>query len=118
MSKIVKKGWGQEVIFASNNKYAGKLLEFKKKGAKFSMHFHASKTETWYVLKGSFSLRTIDTLTGSINEITMYPGDVWTNAPLKPHQLQSLEANSTIIEVSTADTVADNYRVMPGDSQA
>jgi hypothetical protein len=33
-----------------------------------------------------------------------------------PHQLHCLE-EGTIIEVSTPDSVEDNYRVRPGDSQ-
>jgi hypothetical protein len=41
---------------------------------------------------------------------------VWRNEPLEPHQLICLE-EGTIIEVSTPDSVEDNYRVMPGDSQ-
>jgi hypothetical protein len=33
-----------------------------------------------------------------------------------PHQLICIE-EGTIIEVSTPDSVEDNYRVLPGDSQ-
>ena len=39
---MVEKGWGHELIFATNDKYCGKLLNFNK-GAKFSMHFHDTK---------------------------------------------------------------------------
>ena len=45
------------------------------------------------------------------------PGDTWHNPPLQPHQLEALEDGSSISEVSTADSIEDNYRVMPGDSQ-
>jgi hypothetical protein len=41
----------------------------------------------------------------------------WRNKPLLPHQLEALEDNSSITEVSTADSVEDNYRLIPGDSQ-
>ena len=44
-------------------------------------------------------------------------GDTWHNPPLQPHQLIAIEANSSITEVSTADSVEDNYRVEKGDSQ-
>ena len=37
---FVEKGWGSELIWATNDKYAGKLLRFNK-DARFSMHFHA-----------------------------------------------------------------------------
>ncbi len=114
---FVKKGWGSEYIFATTDKYAGKLLIFDKKGSKFSMHFHAEKEETWYVLNGSFKVRWIDTKTAEVFEHVLAGGATWHNDPLVPHQLEALEDNSTIIEVSTPDSVEDNYRVMAGDSQ-
>jgi len=43
-------------------------------------------------------------------------GDTWHNPPLLPHQLICVE-EGTIIEVSTPDSVEDNYRVGKGDSQ-
>ena len=58
----VKKGWGEEVIFATNDQYCGKLLKFNE-GAKFSMHFHKEKHESWYVLEGEFILKKINTQT-------------------------------------------------------
>ena len=39
----IDKGWGYELIFASNDLYCGKIMVFNKKGAKFSMHYHAKK---------------------------------------------------------------------------
>lgn len=114
MGKI-EKGWGSEDIWYSNDKYCAKFMHFNK-NSKFSMHFHAVKQETWYVLSGKFILRTITTENAHIIEDFLGVGDVWTNYPLEPHQLECIEAG-TIIEVSTADSVEDNYRVMPGDSQ-
>ena len=63
----VPKGWGHEVIFVNNELYCGKLLVFKK-GAKFSMHYHLIKDETWYVDKGEFVYRWIDTETAEVIE--------------------------------------------------
>ena len=111
----VKKGWGSELIWATNDKYCGKLLKFNQ-GAKFSMHFHAEKDETWYVLDGKFEVVMIDTKDAHVSSIFLNPGDTWRNLPLEPHQVICLEAG-TIIEVSTPDTVEDNYRVGKGDSQ-
>jgi hypothetical protein len=37
----IQKGWGYELIWASNDKYCGKIMVFTKRGAKFSMHFHS-----------------------------------------------------------------------------
>jgi quercetin dioxygenase-like cupin family protein len=112
---FVKKGWGSELIWATNDKYCGKLLKFNA-GARFSMHFHAVKDETWYVLDGQFEIITIDTNDAHQDSSILTSGDVWRNQPLEPHQIVCLEAG-TIIEVSTPDSVEDNYRVMPGDSQ-
>jgi mannose-6-phosphate isomerase-like protein (cupin superfamily) len=112
---FVKKGWGSELIFATNDKYCGKLLKFNT-GAKFSMHFHSEKDETWFVLDGKFEVITIDTKDAHQDSSILIPGDVWRNRPLEPHQVICLEAG-TIIEVSTPDSVEDNYRVGKGDSQ-
>lgn len=112
---FVQKGWGSELIWATNDLYCGKLLNFKK-DAQFSCHFHAQKDETWYVLSGKFIVKIIDTANAGETEYELQTGDIWHNPPLVPHQLICIEAG-TIVEVSTPDSVEDNYRVRPGDSQ-
>ena len=111
----VVKGWGSELIWATNDHYCGKLLRFDT-NSRFSMHFHAHKDETWYVLSGRFQLHWIDTETAVRHSKELGAGDVWHNSPLQPHQLVCLEQGQ-VIEVSTADSVEDNYRIEPGDSQ-
>lgn len=111
----VEKGWGHELIWCSNDKYCGKMLHFNT-GSKFSMHFHAVKDETWHVLSGKFIVKWIDTKDASQHEEVLEPGRTWHNPPLFPHQVICLE-EGTIVEVSTPDSVEDNYRVMKGDSQ-
>ncbi len=117
LSGVVKKGWGYELIWATNDKYCGKIMVFEKAGNKFSLHFHKEKDETWFINSGRFKLRYIDTATATIYEKELKAGDVWHNPPLMPHQLEALEDNSSITEVSTPDSVEDNYRLAPGDSQ-
>lgn len=112
----IEKGWGSELIWATNDKYCGKLLNFNT-GAKFSMHFHSVKDETWYVISGKFIVRYIECNDASMHEQILNVGDTWHNEPLLPHQLICVE-QGTIIEVSTPDSVEDNYRVLPGDSQS
>lgn len=114
-SGVVPKGWGEEVIWVTNDKYCSKFMNFKE-GAKFSMHFHKEKEETWYVLSGRFVVLYIDTKDAKIHEQVLTKGDVWHNAPLSPHQILC-EIEGSILEVSTPDSVEDNYRVLPGDSQ-
>jgi len=111
----VEKGWGNELIWATNDKYCGKFLIFNK-DAQFSMHFHREKDETWYVTDGKFLVEWIDTSDASLNSKELNIGDTWHNPPLMPHRLICIE-EGTIVEVSTADSVEDNYRVMKGDSQ-
>jgi mannose-6-phosphate isomerase-like protein (cupin superfamily) len=112
---IVKKGWGGEYIFATNDKYCGKIMYFHQ-GAKFSMHFHSEKDETWLVMQGRFEVKYIDTADASMHSEILNEGDTWRNFPLEPHQLICLE-EGIIVEVSTPDSVEDNYRVGKGDSQ-
>lgn len=111
----VTKGWGYEKIWASNDKYCGKFMHFKP-GASFSMHFHAEKDETWYIMQGLFELHTINTKNSNKTVHILRPGDVHRNKPLEPHQLFCIE-DGYILEVSTPDHKEDNYRIEPGDSQ-
>jgi mannose-6-phosphate isomerase-like protein (cupin superfamily) len=113
----VEKGWGYEIIWATNDKYAGKILVFTRAGSKMSMHFHKEKDETWFINAGSFKLVYCDTTTATYLEKVLKEGDVWRNPPMMPHQLIALEDNSMLFEVSTPDSVEDNFRIIPGDSQ-
>ena len=112
----VPKGWGKEIIIENNEKYCGKILQFKK-GCKFSMHYHLIKDETWYVNFGEFLYRWIDTETAEVHERHLVEGDVVRQLPGQPHQLEAL-FEGEIFEVSTQHFDEDSYRVWKGDSQA
>jgi len=111
----VPKGWGEELIIENNDKYCGKLLIFKA-GCKFSMHYHMIKDETWYVDKGEFIYRWIDTETAETHEQHLKVGDIVRQRPGQPHQLEA-KTEGTIFEVSTTHSDSDSYRVWKGDSQ-
>lgn len=111
----VPKGWGEELIIENNEKYCGKLLIFKA-GCKFSMHYHMIKDETWYVDKGEFLYRWIDTETAEVHEEQLKPGDIVRQRPGQPHQLEA-QTEGIIFEVSTTHFDSDSYRVWKGDSQ-
>ena len=113
----IDKGWGYEIIWATNESYCGKILVFENVGSQMSMHFHKDKDETWFVNAGKFKLRWIDTDSAVLYEKELKEGDVWRNPPMLPHQLEAILPNSMIFEVSTADSISDNYRILPGDSQ-
>ena len=112
---IIQKGWGHEVIFVNNDLYCGKILHFKA-GAKFSMHYHLKKKESWYVVSGDFSFKYIDTRSADVVEMSLRVGDTITNEVGEPHQIICL-TEGDIFEVSTTHHDADSYRVMKGDSQ-
>jgi mannose-6-phosphate isomerase-like protein (cupin superfamily) len=115
----VDKSWGYEDIFITNDKYCAKYLVFDKAGNKTSMHFHKYKHETWTVIQGSFEVRYIYTDVAEEKMRLLTPGDVNTQPinrtfgiePLFPHQLIALEDNSIMLEISTPDSVEDNYRL-------
>ena len=110
-------GWGYELIWASNEKYCGKIMVFTKKGAKFGMHFHKDKDETWFVNNGVFKLNWIDTKDATLYSQELKEGDSWHNPPCQPHQLVCMSNSGSVSEVSTPDHSDDNYRIVKGDSQ-
>ena len=110
----VPKGWGEELIIENNEMYCGKLLIFKK-GCRFSMHYHLIKDETWYVNKGEFIYRWIDTETAETIEQKLKVGDVVRQRVGQPHQLIAL-TDGEVFEVSTQHFDEDSYRVVKGDT--
>ena len=87
-----------------------------KEGAKFSMHYHMIKDETWYVNKGTFIYKWIDTETADVHEKVLNVGDTVRQKPGQPHQLIAL-TEGEVFEVSTQHFDSDSYRVWKGDSQ-
>ena len=108
----IPKGWGYEIIFENNELYCGKVLVFNK-GCSFSMHYHMIKDETWYVQKGEFIYRWIDTETAEWHEKLLVQGDTVRQSPGMPHQLEAITAGE-IFEVSTQHFDSDSYRIKKG----
>jgi mannose-6-phosphate isomerase-like protein (cupin superfamily) len=112
---IYDKAWGYELWIHNDEQYCGKILHFNK-GAKFSMHFHVIKNETWYIQKGKFKLIGIDADTADRYEEILEKGDlVYVERGLS-HQLIALEEGD-VFEISTQHFEEDSYRVEKGDSQ-
>lgn len=111
----VEKGWGHELVIANSEKYCGKVMHFHQ-GARFSMHYHIRKTETWYVASGQFEFRWIDTESADMKTQILNVGDIVTNEIGQPHQLICLREGD-VFEVSTQHFDSDSYRVMKGNSQ-
>jgi quercetin dioxygenase-like cupin family protein len=107
----IKKIWGHEDIFVTNDLYCGKYLFFDKTGNKTSMHFHQKKHETWTVIEGKFLARLVMTEKGEVQEYILSVGDTLAIEPLVPHQLEAITDQCQILEISTPDSVEDNYRI-------
>ena len=110
-----EKAWGYELWIHNEEDYCAKILHFNK-GAKFSMHYHIIKEETWYVASGKFKLITIDTDSAEDHERIINVGDIIEIPRGAPHQLIALEEGD-IFETSTEHFEDDSYRVRKGDSQ-
>jgi mannose-6-phosphate isomerase len=111
----VQKGWGKEIWLANNNKYCGKILKFNA-GAKFSMHYHVDKEETFYILDGHLKLKYFDLSNAEEKIQDLYSGDVVDIPQFNPHKIEAIK-ESTIIEISTHHEDSDSYRIEKGDSQ-
>lgn len=114
---IIEKGWGQELLWANTDNYCGKILVFKHINSKTSMHFHKEKDKTWFIHEGEFNVQWIDTTTGILYEKHLKVGDIWNIPKLQPHQLISMQSNSSIFEVSSTNDTSDIFRIVAGDSQ-
>lgn len=114
--KKIIKSWGYELWIKNTEKYCGKLLVFNK-GAKFSMHYHLLKEETWYVSKGEFEYNWINTNDATRETKTIKEGAIIHLVQGQPHQLKALTKDATIFEISTQHFNSDSYRVEKGDSQ-
>ena len=111
-----EKAWGHELWIINNEFYCGKLLVFKAH-KQFSMHYHLLKDEAWYISKGKFEYKFIDTETSELKSRIVKEGDCIHLMPGQPHQMLALEEGATIFEVSTQHFDSDSYRVLPGSSQ-
>jgi|TARA_B100001094_G_C17982085_1_gene695738 quercetin dioxygenase-like cupin family protein len=111
-----EKAWGYELWIINNELYCGKLLVFKA-NKQFSMHYHLLKDEAWYISKGKFEYKYINTESAELKSRIVKEGDCIHLMPGQPHQMLALTEGATIFEVSTQHFDSDSYRVMPGSSQ-
>ncbi len=99
-SKIVDKPWGYEEIFASTERYVGKIL-FIRAGQALSLQFHERKDETIRMLEGIMRLLAgpdVDRLEPHVLE----PGDRFHIPPGTIHRMLA-EEDSLVLEVSTPE---------------
>ncbi len=98
--KIVEKPWGRELWIAHTDKYALKIIEFKK-GTRSSLQLHVKKHEHIYVDSGVLQMER-ENEQGSMETLTLKSGDVVENKPGRKHRATAIE-DVRLIEVSTPE---------------
>ena len=112
MVKQVEKDWGYEIWLANNEQenYCGKIL-YVKEGKSTSMHFHAKKHESFYVLEGTLCIHIVDTETTETTPCYIKEGQSFEMGRFVPHKLEAFEGAVKFIEISTFHEDSDSYRV-------
>jgi mannose-6-phosphate isomerase-like protein (cupin superfamily) len=110
--KIVEKPWGRELWIAHTDRYALKIIEFKK-GTRSSLQYHILKHEHIYVDSGKLQVE-LESETGDMEIQILGPGDIIENRPGRKHRVTALE-DVRLIEVSTPELddvvrVEDDYQ--------
>jgi mannose-6-phosphate isomerase len=95
----VPKPWGHELIFAENDRYAGKLLVLEA-GHRLSLQYHERKDETIYVLEGEVDL--LVDVEGEMKELTLRAGESYRIHPGVRHRM-SARSRCTLVEVSSPE---------------
>ena len=99
MVRRVPKPWGEEIVFAETDRYAGKILVVRK-GECLSLQLHRRKDETLYLYRGSVRLWIEEA--GDLREKILSPGDACRIVPGTRHRMEGME-DSEIFEVSTPE---------------
>lgn len=112
----VTKPWGEEIIFADCEDYAGKILRILP-GHRTSIHMHENKDETIYVLDGLLDVEAfrIDSIARTVYVTTLGPGQSVRVLPGVWHRLTGMSTRDTLaIESSTARDEDGTVRRDPG----
>lgn len=95
----ISKPWGHELIFAENERYAGKILHLDA-GHCLSLQYHERKDETLYVLSGEVRLEF--GRNGELRQVLLKPGEAFRIEPGVRHRM-SADTPSEIVEVSSPE---------------
>ena len=97
--KVVPKPWGHETIWASTDRYVGKILHINA-GHALSLQYHNVKDETIYLHSGRL-LYEIE-VDGKLTKIEMKPGDSIHVSPKTVHRMTAIE-DCDVLEASTPE---------------
>jgi len=102
--KVVPKIWGREIWIVNELEYCAKFLHLNK-DAQSSMHYHKTKKETFYCLKGQVAL-------------TIEGRDYMLNPWARPKTIEPEQThifygitNAVILEISTHHSEDDVVRL-------
>jgi mannose-6-phosphate isomerase len=98
--KRVEKPWGYELVYASTDRYLGKIL-FIRAGEQLSLQFHKEKDETIYVQSGRVEFEIGEPGKPVDNEVVA-PGRAFRLEPGTVHRMRALE-DAILLEVSTPE---------------
>ncbi len=98
--RMVPKPWGHEEVFATTDRYVGKVL-FIRAGEALSLQYHRQKDETIRVLEGELEL-----LAGPsperLERILLRPGEAFRIPPRTVHRMIA-RSDTRVLEVSTPE---------------
>jgi mannose-6-phosphate isomerase-like protein (cupin superfamily) len=97
--RTVPKPWGPELIFAENDRYAGKILHLEA-GHSLSLQYHERKDETFYVLRGEVNLSV--EVDGRMEELRLAEGESYRIRPGMRHRMRA-DDPCDLIEVSSPE---------------
>jgi len=115
-TRIVGKPWGREIIYASNERYIGKVIEIDA-GQRLSLQYHREKDESIYVLEGTLSL-VIGPSKDALQTVELSAGGAYRIRPGEVHRFHAPLGPVRVLEVSTPHfddvvRVADDYGRAP-----
>ena len=94
----VEKPWGHELLWASSDRYVGKILHIRG-GHLLSLQYHEQKHESIFVLAGRMIFRYRDAQ-GALAERVMEAGEAQQVPTGLVHQFEAIE-DTDVLEAST-----------------
>ena len=94
----VEKPWGHELLWASTDRYVGKILHIRA-GHLLSLQYHEKKHESIFVLRGRMIFRYRDAQ-GALVDRPMGAGEAQQVPTGLVHQFEALE-DTDVLEAST-----------------
>lgn len=96
---VVDKPWGHERIWASSDRYVGKVLHVKA-GHELSVQYHNRKDETIHLLSGELIYRV--KLGEELEDMRLKQGESFRITPGTVHQMVAV-TDCDVLEVSTPE---------------